>query len=157
MSVPVARYASNLKKIVGDLKASGAANVLIVTPPPVDDAKRVASTGAASADRKLAVTEKYAAAAVAAGKDLGVPVLDMFHALQDLAPDGAWSDKFLLSDGLHFNDEGQAAVFRLVNDYVWSNVPAARTDALDYHHPTWEELRYDAYRQQFEAEQAAAS
>lgn len=46
---------------------------------------------------------------------------------------------------------------RLINDFVWTNVPAARTDALDYHHPTWEDLRYDAYKEQLAAEAAAAA
>ena len=36
-------------------------------------------------------------------------------------------------------------------------MPAARTDALDYHHPTWEDLRYDAYKEQLAAEAAAAA
>jgi len=46
MSVPVEQFAANLKQIVLQLKSAGAANVMLVTPPPVDDAKRVASTPA---------------------------------------------------------------------------------------------------------------
>lgn len=112
MTVPPARYAANLKRIATDLKAAGVQHVLIVTPPPVDDAKRAAANPAGVADRRFALTARYAAAAMGAARELALPALDMFKALQELAPGGAWSDRFMLSDGLHFNDEGNAAVFR---------------------------------------------
>ncbi len=46
---------------------------------------------------------------------------------------------------------------RLFNDFIWNNVPTARTDALPYHHPTYDDMKYNDYRAQFEDEAAAAS
>ena len=42
MSVSVEQSGANIRSIVAQLKAAGAANVLVITPPPVDDAKRLA-------------------------------------------------------------------------------------------------------------------
>jgi len=61
-------------------------------------------------DRSFKRTAQYAAAVVSAGRELSVPVLNLFQELQDLAPNNGWSDRFMLPDGLHFNDEGQALV-----------------------------------------------
>lgn len=46
---------------------------------------------------------------------------------------------------------------RLFNDFIWTNVAAARTDALDYHHPAFEDLQYTNYRAQLGAERAATA
>lgn len=241
------------------------------------------------------MTGQYAAAAAGVAKELGLPCLNVFTAMQarlgcqggwrggrggaleqgaiaphrllgsggrnraltpllpcpiqDMAPGGGWSQRWLLDDGLHFNAAGQDVVFkcarraawraasgfgggrplprrppfplrrrarsraaaslrppshprRLFNDFIWNNVPTARcgararahpspcmrrahqhppasapwphapsrhqpnttalpcthrTDALPYHHPTYEDMKYNDYRAQFEEEAAAAS
>lgn len=61
-------------------------------------------------DRTHAVMGRYATAAAALGKRLGLPVLDLYHLLQQ-GPD--WGPR-LLSDGLHLSPAGQEAVGRLV-------------------------------------------
>ena len=73
---------------------------------------------------------------------------------QDSAPNKRWSDQWLLEDGLHFNAAGQAWFAKLINDFIWSNTPGARTDALLYHHPAWEDVNYADSAAQFAQERA---
>ncbi|GBF95364.1 isoamyl acetate-hydrolyzing esterase [Raphidocelis subcapitata] len=157
MHVSLEDYATNLKTIVAKFKAAGVQNVMLVTPPPVDDAKRAAATPGFPPDRLISITEKYADAAVAAGAEAGVPVLNVFREIQSAFPDRAWSEKLMQADGLHFNEEGNKWIANLMNNFIWSNVPAARTEALPYHHPSWEEVQYGASAAQFEAERLAAN
>ncbi|KAI8464125.1 MAG: SGNH hydrolase-type esterase domain-containing protein [Monoraphidium minutum] len=150
MHVPIDKYISNLKQIMQSLKGAGVSNVMLVTPPPVDDAKRAASVPGYPPDRKLDLAKQYAAATVQAGKEAGAPVLN------SQAPGGAWSGRFLLADGLHLNPEGQKAFYKMLNDFIWSNFESARPDNLPYHHPAWEGIKYDASAAQFEKERGAA-
>jgi hypothetical protein len=76
---------------------------------------------------------------------------------QDQAPGKRWSDQWLLEDGLHFNAAGQAWFAKLLNDFIWSNAPGARTDALPYHHPAWEDVNYADSAVQFAQERGAAA
>lgn len=43
---------------------------------------------------------------------------------QAMAPN--WSDRFMMADGLHFSEDGNAMVARAVNDFIWARVPSAR-------------------------------
>jgi hypothetical protein len=47
--------------------------------------------------------------------------------------------------------------FRRINEFIWTNIPAARNEGLPYHHPNWEEIHHQTSGPQFEAERAAAA
>jgi len=42
--------------------------------------------------------------------------------------------------------------YRRVNEFVWTSVPTARTEALPYHHPRWEDVQYAQSAGQFDEE-----
>ena len=78
--VPVEEYTENTKKIVSHIKAASGdkAQVLLIAPPPIDEAARIAfqsvkypgqETGVA--ERTNVNTGRYAAAAVAVAAELG--------------------------------------------------------------------------------------
>lgn len=77
LAVPLAEYAANIKAIASKLRAAGA-SVLIVTPPPVNDAGGRFADGARSNARAGA----YAAAALGVARDMGLPAVDLHSAIQ---------------------------------------------------------------------------
>lgn len=70
-----------------------------------------------------------------------------------MAPNKAWSDRFLQPDGLHFSPTGQRAFYKMLNDFVWSNFQSARPDELPFHHLSWEGLDYGKSASQFTDEE----
>lgn len=112
--VPVDEYRANLRKIVHSARSvgDGSSRVLLVTPPPVDGAAWLAdcvtkhgAPASAEPNRDLPVTLRYAEAAVATGRELSVPTLDLCTTL--LARDD-WQALFY--DGLHPNAAGSTVI-----------------------------------------------
>lgn len=133
--VPLARYRRNVASLVAAARAAGAQTVLVVAPGPVDAAARAAHAVAARgappgtpADRDLATTAAYAAAAVEAAASVGVPSVDLCAGLRAAAPDD-WAPRFL-SDGLHLTAAGNEAVFGLVFAALTAAAPRLAPDAL---------------------------
>lgn len=69
--VPLADFRSNIAALVTAARAAGARHVVVITPPPVDEAARVAynkgmhgNNARDSAERSNATTGEYAAACV---------------------------------------------------------------------------------------------
>jgi lysophospholipase L1-like esterase len=117
-------YIENLKKLIthSNLKPHDP-KFILVAPPPIceymtqeDDTKK----GKNYVQRLAARTKEYADAAVAVGKELGVPTVNLWQAFTDYA--GGWKEgeplpgckdcapneklQSLLRDGLHFNPKG---------------------------------------------------
>ncbi|KAI9915569.1 hypothetical protein PsorP6_007874 [Peronosclerospora sorghi] len=106
--VPLATYKENLVKIIQFFQTRAPkACILLITPPHVDDAVRMARSPSGCAERTNAVTGLYAQACVDVARELNVHVLDMytfFHTMPDR--DRAQC----LDDGLHFTAEGNRLV-----------------------------------------------
>ena len=73
--MPLTEFASNLVLIITYIISHGIQNVLIMTPPPVDETQR-------KMNRSNNVTRLYAEAAQQAAAFVGVPCLDLWLGLQ---------------------------------------------------------------------------
>lgn len=67
--IPIPQYKANLEAMVALAKAAGVQNILLITPPPIDEATRIArnkemhgDNAKATAERSNAVAGEYAAA-----------------------------------------------------------------------------------------------
>mmetsp|Transcript_15966 Transcript_15966/g.26087 ORF Transcript_15966/g.26087 Transcript_15966/m.26087 type:complete len:238 (+) Transcript_15966:2452-3165(+) len=115
-NVPVEEYKENVRSIVSHF--SGCGRVLLITPPPVDAEKylqvflvpRAEQNGTKKedivVDRSTDNVKPYVDACMELGKELGVPVVDIFTPLRDSPDLGSY-----LSDGLHFSEKGDGFVF----------------------------------------------
>jgi lysophospholipase L1-like esterase len=117
--VPLAEYKENLEKIVrGFWAAAPSADILLITPPHVNDTARaeIAVEQNGTIDRTNAMAKRYAAACVEAGASIGVPVLDLntyFNAMNE-----STRDALLIADGLHFNASGNKLVYKQLVDEI---------------------------------------
>lgn len=122
--VPLEQYRANLKEIVRRISAV-CPRVGLITPPPVHDGQRMqfmlesfgpdVMAEKAYCDRSNDFTALYAQAAVDLGKELGIPVLDLWTKLQEL-PD--WESGQYLDDGLHFTPKGQETIAEVIAGFL---------------------------------------
>jgi lysophospholipase L1-like esterase len=73
-------------------------------------------------DRTLEYTQQYAAAVLDLGRQLQVPVVDLFHKLQHTP---GWQTE-LLKDGLHFTPAGSMAVWQQLQEVLAAQLPHIR-------------------------------
>ncbi|KAL4114250.1 hypothetical protein PRIC2_014930 [Phytophthora ramorum] len=124
--VPIEAYKDNLKKIVsGFWRAAPTADILLITPPHVNDSARaeMAKEQNGTIDRTNAMAKKYAQACVETGASIGVPVLDLnsyFNAMNESTRDAL----LLTSDGLHFNISGNQLVYLQVVTKIADEFPS---------------------------------
>jgi len=107
--VPLEEYRSNLKTIAKTLQLNS--KVVLITPPPPylpDLVKRNIERGKIiTADRNVEYTEKYQRVVLALGKELNLPVVDLFSALVN-------DPKVHLRDGLHLSAKGNRELSQLL-------------------------------------------
>ncbi|CAI5509960.1 unnamed protein product [Closterium sp. Naga37s-1] len=116
--VPIPEFKENLRVIVTHLQSLGPnVHVVLITPPPVDEAGRMEFAKCGEQCLKNVVTGKYAAAvgevAEACG---GVPVIDLWTVLQQQP---TWHS--LLSDGLHLAPGGNKVLFEQLSSLLQSS------------------------------------
>lgn len=146
--VPVAAYAAKLEAVVEHVRSvygAAAPPVVLVTPPPVDEAARVRANterhgtpADAPAERRLEVTAQYAAACAQLGARLGCPVLDAFTLFQQVP---GWQSH--LNDGLHFAEEGDRLLHTLLLELIERQLPQLAPAALSYDLPEWSDWAVD--------------
>ena len=136
--VPIDEYKRNLRWIADQYVRGPEGPVIVIcTPPPIDESRRLHLTTAIKGmpsellDRSAARTEKYALAAVEVAEEMDVALADLHGGLKGHGGKD-WA-KRLLSDGLHFTQEGQELVHDIVDDVVrnWrvkTKSPAAGDD-----------------------------
>lgn len=102
--VPEDEYRSNLVTIVDRLRAAAPeAKIILITPPAVDEAARLARSPNGMLDRSNDVTGRYAEICVEVAQTEGTIVIDMFTLLSSFQ--GAnLSSQFV--DGLHLSPSG---------------------------------------------------
>lgn len=132
--VPVESYKENLATIVRKFQALlPSADILLVTPPHVDDENRRKHAEEESGkwkgvvDRSNARSGIYARACVETANDIGIPVLDLYSHFNAM-PESTRNP--LLWDGLHFTAEGHEIVSELLLTKFQSEFPAV-TKALE--------------------------
>ncbi|KAG7377297.1 hypothetical protein PHYPSEUDO_011881 [Phytophthora pseudosyringae] len=122
--VPIEDYKENLKKIVRQFgTAAPAANVLLITPPHVNDTARaeLSAEQNGTIDRTNAMAKEYARACVEAAEAVGVPVLDLntfFNAMPE-----ATRNSLLQADGLHLNAMGNILVDEELRNKIDAEFP----------------------------------
>ncbi|KAI0831773.1 SGNH hydrolase [Trametes gibbosa] len=135
--VPLARFRANLEAIVGTVRAresprfDARTRVVLMTPPPVSTAQRGRAQRAKEPprelDRDFEMTRTYAEAVGAVGRELGVPVVDLWGKLYEAAGRDEVGLERFLTDGLHLNEDGYAIVFEELVKTIKESYP-------EYHH-----------------------
>ncbi|KAF8059138.1 Iah1 [Scenedesmus sp. PABB004] len=152
-AVPVVSYAALLANMVRQLQAAGVANVVLITPPPVNEAApKALGPGETLPARTRDYTAQYAAAARGVAAQMRVPLLDV-AALFEATP--GWQTALLGADGLHLSPAGQSLVFSSLMGLIEKQLPDVRPTALPWHHPTWWFVDYQNAAAQWGAEEAA--
>ncbi|CAN0901196.1 GDSL esterase/lipase At5g62930 [Linum grandiflorum] len=116
--VPLDEYKENLRKVVKHLKdCSPTMLVVLISPPPVDEAGRKAYATSLYGEKAMELPERtnemtgvYALHCVELAKELGVLSVNLWSKMQETE---GWQKKYL-SDGLHLTPEGNAVVFQEV-------------------------------------------
>ncbi|KAJ2720794.1 isoamyl acetate-hydrolyzing esterase [Coemansia sp. Benny D115] len=134
--VPLVEYRQNLRSIVDQLRSPESplyapdASIVLITPPPVGEKMwaRVCEEkyGEKVLDRQNAVTRQYAEAAVSLADELGLPVVDMWTAIEERVrgstmPFEGYEE--YTSDGLHLNAKGNDLLASLLIDTVEKQFP----------------------------------
>ncbi|KAG6576378.1 putative isoamyl acetate-hydrolyzing esterase 1 [Phytophthora cinnamomi] len=113
------------------------ADLLVITPPRVDDAARLQRSKTGRLDRSNAEAGEYAKSCVATAERLGVAVLDL-HALFNSMP--AREQAMALEDGLHLSAWGNRLVDRLLRAKVADAFPALVSRLQVSTIPNWDRL-----------------
>ncbi|KAF8057625.1 IAH1 [Scenedesmus sp. PABB004] len=149
LSVPLDEFRKNLAAMVAAARAAGVPHVLLVTPPPVDEAAWAKTNNRNASDRTNAQVAAYAAAVRAVSAGAGVPVLDVHAAVSALpaAQRAAWT-----YDGVHPSAEGQAMVFGLLKAALEGTpaLAAVRPGSLPLHLPAYNQINATAPRATFD-------
>ncbi|ORY68414.1 GDSL Lipase/Acylhydrolase family protein [Pseudomassariella vexata] len=155
--VPISEYKENLRKIVNHPAVTvHTPKVMLITPPPIDEHKHLLkdlNAGHAGLTRSAYSAKYYAAACTEVGNELGLPVVNAWHAMMKLAGwrtgeslAGStscavnWVLGRLISDGVHLTGEGykviiDALVLRVA--LVW---PELKPEEIPYVFPTYDEF-----------------
>ncbi|OWZ13907.1 hypothetical protein PHMEG_00012699 [Phytophthora megakarya] len=127
MHVTLADYSENLLKMVASFKeAAPGAEVVMITPPHVDDAARAKAAQERTdakkgkVDHSNAEAGKYARACVQAASKAGVPVLDVYTHFNNM-PEAERNT--YLHDGLHFSKTGHVIVNDLLQELMRTKFP----------------------------------
>ncbi|GBG86000.1 hypothetical protein CBR_g40813 [Chara braunii] len=156
--VPLEEYRQNLSTIVQHLqKVSKSTFVVLIAPPPVDSVahlnhcRRELGTDLDDCGRSNESVGLYAEACVQVGREMGVPVIDLWKMMQEGG--GDW--KRYLCDGLHFSEEGNAFVFdalmRVVEEHGRSGEESLVAEEMPMDYPSFEDIDPITYAQMFAA------
>jgi len=161
--VPLDQYRENLKKIVThEVLKPHDPKFILITPPPIceyttqdEDKKK----GRDYIQRLAPRTKMYADTTLAVGKELGIPVANLWEAFMNYAG-GLQGDKplpgskdipkneklaSLLRDGLHFNPKGYEIMYEEVMKIILSSYPEFDPEKLEFVFPHWEEALKETY------------
>jgi lysophospholipase L1-like esterase len=110
--VPEDEYKANLITSIKVFQSQGVRNILLLTPPPAASPPRI--------DRRLEVTGGYAELVKEVGRQMQVPVVDIFSAIQEVPE---WRTAALLPDGLHLNPVGNRVLHGQVLAAIRAHYP----------------------------------
>ena len=129
--VPLDEYVENLRSIMAAATAAGAPRLLLITPPPLDEAgwhaccvRDYGVPKDADPNRSYENTKKYAEAVMRLGKETNTPTLDLHAAFEERAD---W--KACLRDGLHPNAAGGRLIGEAVLEAIAEYYPELRPSA----------------------------
>lgn len=154
--VPIPRYKENLAKIITHpAVVAHKPRIVLVAPPPVNEYLIWIGDKAKGYDKpsRTAIgTKSYADAACELGKELGIPVLNLWSAFMskigwsigepvpgslDIAQNSILAD--LMHDGLHLNPTGYHILYDELIKLIAEQWPDQLPDNLPYVLPRWNE------------------
>jgi len=154
--VPLDEYRANLKKILNhQVLKQHELKFILITPPPIceyqtqeDDAKK----GKTEIQRLAKNTKRYAETALAVGKEMNVPTVNLWECFMQYA--GGWKEgshlpgskdippnkklQELFRDGLHFNPKGYELMYHAVMKTILDAYPEFNPEKLQFIFPHWE-------------------
>ncbi|KAH9842412.1 SGNH hydrolase-type esterase domain-containing protein [Rhodofomes roseus] len=148
--VPLDRYAANLAHLahlVSDPSSPYHAphtKLLLITPPPINTHQwRVTlrqGEPPKELDRKFEVTAEYAERVRTVGRELGVPVVDVWTRVWDAAGHVEERLSEYLYDGLHLNEHGYALVYEEIIKAISENYPELHYEKLQPVFKLWDQI-----------------
>ncbi|KAG8988524.1 hypothetical protein FRB90_002695 [Tulasnella sp. 427] len=152
--VPLDQYIFNLKRLILMVRSpdsewySPNTRIILVTPGPFNETVRGARLAARNPpialDRKSEVTRSYADGVIALGKDLGIPVVDVYTPIWEATGNGDTKRmEEYLYDGLHLSKLGYDVVFNLLIKTIEKEFPELHHDALPMVFPDWKDLDWE--------------
>ncbi|KAG9046758.1 hypothetical protein FS837_003688 [Tulasnella sp. UAMH 9824] len=152
--LPLERCISNLRKMVSMVQSpdseyySPETRIILITPPPFSEAARKANLAARdppiALDRTSENTRKYADAVIELGKELNVPVLDVYTPIWEATDNGDTKKlETYLYDGLHLSKPGYTVVYDLLIQTIETKYPELHYDALPMDFPGWKDLDWE--------------
>ncbi|KPV75649.1 uncharacterized protein RHOBADRAFT_25820 [Rhodotorula graminis WP1] len=147
-SMTLERFKANLNTILDMLRLpsspwySPSTQLVLLTPPPVDDSTRNAElasrTPARVPDRDAERTRQFAEAVKEVGAQGKVPVVDVWARIMQFARDndGGKLDKYL-SDGLHLTAEGYRIVTAGISELLFAEYPHLYWGNMEQRFPHW--------------------
>ncbi|GBG31276.1 Isoamyl acetate-hydrolyzing esterase 1-like [Hondaea fermentalgiana] len=113
--VPVDEYGDNLKSIVESFRKCGCEHIVLIAPPPLDEAlyakEFIEKRNKTKIDRKNELVAKYAAKCMSVADELGVACVPLFDLIKDRATKDSVELAHFFSDGLHLNARGGEILF----------------------------------------------
>ncbi len=97
--VPLAEFKTNLQEMASQIACVGAW-LILVTPPPLSELK--------TKSRTMEQTSEYAQACFEVGLEMNLPVVDLFHKIQE---DAHWETNGLL-DGINLSAKGMDCLYK---------------------------------------------
>jgi lysophospholipase L1-like esterase len=116
--VPLEEYRENIETMASQIACIGAWLVL-VTPPPVHELK--------TKSRTMEHTETYALSCYEAGLEMNVPVVDLFHVIQE-QPE--WETECMM-DGIHLTRRGMELFYGELKKTLERLMPLAQMQRLE--------------------------
>ncbi|KZT11198.1 SGNH hydrolase [Laetiporus sulphureus 93-53] len=148
--VSLSDYAANLTELVrivtspSSPRYSPDTRILLLTPPPINThqwaVRQAAKDPPKALDRKFEVTQAYAAKVLDVGKEVGVPVVDLWTTLWDACGRKEEQLSQYLYDGLHLNEQGYAIAYDEIIKAISANYPELHYDKLKPVFPYWDRI-----------------
>ncbi|KAL0053262.1 hypothetical protein WJX82_003464 [Trebouxia sp. C0006] len=138
--VPVHEFKQNLQSMVEHLREANIDSIILIAPPPVFEEGRIqhncqrsgtSRTETTLPERTNDYTSGYAAAVVELGKELQLPVVDLWTSMQAQRD---WQTQ-LLCDGLHFTPAGNRFVYQQLQPAINKAYPKLRTNKMSFDYP----------------------
>ncbi|KAG8988523.1 hypothetical protein FRB90_002694, partial [Tulasnella sp. 427] len=155
--LPLDRFITNLKQMISMVQSPDSewycpeTRIILITAPPFNEAVREATLATrdppVALDRKSEVTRSYVDGAIALGKELNVPVLDVYTPIWEATENGNTKKlEEYLYDGLHLSKTGYDVVFDLLIKTIEREFPDLHYDALPMVFPGWKDLDWENAR-----------
>ncbi|KAK7467079.1 isoamyl acetate-hydrolyzing esterase [Stygiomarasmius scandens] len=145
--VPLPKFISNLKHIVNLVQSpdsdhySPDTRIILVTPPPVNTIQRKedleSRTPPLALDRLFETTQQYAEAVKDVGREVKVPIVDIWTRMWEAAGKTEANLSNYLNDGLHLNKAGYELMYEALMETIRDGCGELHPDKLEFVFPTW--------------------